>query len=379
MNRPKLCRVVTISHAFRELIKGQMAYMNQHFEVVGIANDLGSLEEVAKDEGVRVIDVKMERKVALWQDIKSLIALYRTFRRERPYIVHANTPKASLLSMVAGWMAGVPHRIYTVTGLRFETTTGIKRLILKNIERITTLCATKVIPEGDGVRNTLRRERITRKPLEKILNGNINGIDLTHFDRTDEVMSRAEVLRREGIFTYIFVGRMVKDKGVNEIVAAFDRLSRERSDVRLLLVGRFEEDLDPLLPESRECIERNKQIEFVGYQSDVRPYLAASDVLLLPSYREGFPNVVIQAGAMGLPSIVSDISGCNEIIIDHKNGIIIPKQDSEALYNAMCRLASETELTRLLAASARELVATRYAQSEVWRATLDMYNSLPEK
>ena len=379
MSQKKICRVVTISHAFRELIKGQMAYMNQHFEVVGIANDLGSLEEVAKDEGVRVIDVKMERKVALWQDIKSLIALYRTFRRERPYIVHANTPKASLLSMVAGWMAGVPHRIYTVTGLRFETTTGIKRLILKNIERITTLCATKVIPEGDGVCNTLRRERTTRKPLEKILNGNINGIDLTHFDRTDEVMSRAEVLRREGIFTYIFVGRMVKDKGVNEIVAAFDRLSRERSDVRLLLVGRFEDDLDPLLPESRECIERNKQIEFVGYQSDVRPYLAASDVLLLPSYREGFPNVVIQAGAMGLPSIVSDISGCNEIIIDHKNGIIIPKQDSEALYNAMRRLASETELTRLLAASARGLVATRYAQSEVWRATLDMYNSLPEK
>ena len=371
--------MVTISHAFRELIKGQMAYMNQHFEVVGIANDLGSLEEVAKDEGVRVIDVKMERKVALWQDIKSLIALYRIFRRERPYIVHANTPKASLLSMVAGWMAGVPHRIYTVTGLRFETTTGIKRLILKNIERITTLCATKVIPEGDGVRNTLRCERITRKPLEKILNGNINGIDLTHFDRTDEVMSRAEVLRREGIFTYIFVGRMVKDKGVNEIVAAFDRLSRERSDVRLLLVGRFEDDLDPLLPESRECIERNKQIELVGYQSDVRPYLAASDVLLLPSYREGFPNVVIQAGAMGLPSIVSDISGCNEIIIDHKNGIIIPKQDSEALYNAMRRLASEPKLTRLLAASARELVTTRYAQSEVWRATLDMYNSLPEK
>lgn len=374
----KLMRVVTISHAFKELIRGQMAYLDQHFEVVGVASDVGSLDEVGKAEGVRVVNVDMAREISLWRDVKSLVALYRLFRREKPYIVHANTPKASLLSMVAAWAARVPHRIYTVTGLRFETTRGILRCVLKTMERITCLCATKIIPEGDGVRDTLRRERITRKPLQKILNGNINGIDLTHFDRTPEVEQRARELRRADMFSFVFVGRMVKDKGMNELVAAFERLSRVREDVRLVLVGRFE-DIDPLLPETVQLIERNERIVMAGYQNDVRPYLAASDVLVLPSYREGFPNVVIQAGAMGLPSIVTDISGSNEIILDNKNGVIVPKQDADALYEAMLRLCTETQTTTRLGSEARSMVAARYSQAELWKAILEMYESLPKK
>lgn len=374
----KLMRVVTISHAFKELIRGQMAYLNQHFEVVGVASDVGSLDEVGEAEGVRVVNVDMAREISLWRDVKSLVALYRLFRREKPYIVHANTPKASLLSMVAAWAARVPHRLYTVTGLRFETTRGILRCVLKTMERITCLCATKIIPEGDGVRDTLRREHITRKPLQKILNGNINGIDLTHFDRTPEVEERARELRQADMFSFVFVGRMVKDKGMNELVAAFERLSHVREDVRLMLVGRFE-DIDPLLPETVQLIERNERIVMAGYQSDVRPYLAASDVLVLPSYREGFPNVVIQAGAMGLPSIVTDISGSNEIILDNKNGVIVPKQDADALYEAMLRLCTETQTTTLLGSEARSMVAARYSQAELWKAILEMYESLPEK
>ena len=374
----KLMRVVTISHAFKELIRGQMAYLDQHFEVVGVASDVGSLDEVGEAEGVRVVNVDMAREISLWRDVKSLVALYRLFRREKPYIVHANTPKASLLSMVAAWAARVPHRLYTVTGLRFETTRGILRCVLKTMERITCLCATKIIPEGDGVRDTLRREHITRKPLQKILNGNINGIDLTHFDRTPEVEQRARELRRADMFSFVFVGRMVKDKGMNELVAAFERLSRVREDVRLVLVGRFE-NIDPLLPETVQLIERNERIVMAGYQSDVRPYLAASDVLVLPSYREGFPNVVIQAGAMGLPSIVTDISGSNEIILDNKNGVIIPKQDADALYEAMLRLCTETQTTTRLGSEARSMVAARYSQAELWKAILEMYESLPEK
>lgn len=374
----KLMRVVTISHAFKELIRGQMAYLDQHFEVVGVASDVGSLDEVGEAEGVRVVNVDMAREISLWRDVKSLVALYRLFRREKPYIVHANTPKASLLSMVAAWAARVPHRLYTVTGLRFETTRGILRCVLKTMERITCLCATKIIPEGDGVRDTLRRERITRKPLQKILNGNINGIDLTHFDRTPEVEERARELRQTDMFSFVFVGRMVKDKGMNELVAAFERLSRVREDVRLVLVGRFE-NIDPLLPETVQLIERNERIVMAGYQSDVRPYLAASDVLVLPSYREGFPNVVIQAGAMGLPSIVTDISGSNEIILDNKNGVIVPKQDGDALYEAMLRLCTETQTTTRLGSEARSMVAARYSQAELWKAILEMYESLPEK
>lgn len=372
----KLFRLNTIDGSLG-MLRGQLKFLNQEFEVVAVADDSGVLAEVAEREGVRTIGVPMHREISLAADCRSLVALYKLFRRERPYIVHANTPKASLLSMVAAWATRVPHRIYTVTGLRFETTHGVLRFILKTMERITCLCATKVIPEGDGVKATLLREHITRKPMEKIHNGNINGIDLEHYDCTEQVMTRAAEIRNGSEdFTFIFIGRMVRDKGINELVAAFDRLNREFPATKLLLVGKFEDELDPVLPETKQMIEKNPKIEFAGYQNDVRPYFAAADVAVLPSYREGFPNVVIQAGAMGLAQIVTDINGCNEVVVDGRNGLIVPKQNEEALYEAMRKLATDRDLTSQMAASARELITSRYRQQDVWEATLKMYKSL---
>lgn len=372
----KLFRLNTIDWSLG-MLRGQLRFLNQEFEVVAVADDSGELAKVAEREGIRTIGVPMRREISLAADCRSLVALYKLFRRERPYIVHSNTPKASLLSMVAAWAARVPHRIYLVTGLRFETTHGLLRFILKTMERITCLCATKVIPEGDGVKETLRREHITRKPLQKIHHGNINGIDLEHFARTPEVMQRAAEIRNGSEdFTFIFIGRMVRDKGINELVAAFDRLNRDMPDTKLLLVGKFEDELDPVLPVTKQIIENNPKIEFAGYQNDVRPFLVASDVAVLPSYREGFPNVVIQAGAMGLAQIVTDINGCNEVVIEGQNGVIIPKQNEQALYDAMRRLATDRELTARMAASARELIATRYRQEDVWAELLKMYKSL---
>ncbi|MBQ5679540.1 MAG: glycosyltransferase family 4 protein [Rikenellaceae bacterium] len=372
----KLFRLNTIDWSLN-MLRGQLEFLNREFEVVAVADDSGVLQEVAEREGVRTIAVPMRREISIAADCRSLVALYKLFRRERPHIVHSNTPKASLLSMVAAWAARVPHRIYLVTGLRFETTHGILRFILKTMERITCLCATKVIPEGDGVKDTLRRENITRKPLQKIHHGNINGIDLEHYARTPEVVQRATEIRDGSEdFTFIFIGRMVRDKGINELVAAFDRLNREIPATKLLLVGKFEDELDPVLPETKQMIESNPKIEFAGYQNDVRPFLVASDVAVLPSYREGFPNVVIQAGAMGLAQIVTDINGCNEVVVDGRNGLIIPKQNEEALYEAMRRLATDRELTARMAASAREMVATRFRQEEVWDELLKMYKNL---
>lgn len=371
----KLYRLTTISCSFNELLRGQLRYLNNYFDVSAIAHDTGTLAEVATEQGVNTIAVTMARDIKPWQDLKSLARLYRLFRRGRPDIVHANTPKASLLAMVAAFAARVPHRIYTVTGLRFETTTGLKRLLLKSMERLTCACATKVIPEGEGVRATLLREGITRKSLHKIHNGNINGVDLDHFRCSEEVLLEADRLKTEE-FIFIFVGRIVRDKGIDELVEAFDRLSAHRSDVALHLVGRFEEELDPISPRTRQTIEHNARIRLCGYQRDVRPYIAAADILVLPSYREGFPNVVIQAGAMETPAIVSDISGCNEIIIDGQNGIIVPPRDAEALYRAMVRVVEHRTLTRQMAQRARAMVASRYDQRDVWRATLEMYRNL---
>ena len=377
MQKLKLLRLTTVDISLNSLLKGQLRYLSQYFEVVGVAADTGVLQQVSEREGVRVVDLPMHREISLWADCKSLWALVKLFRRERPDIVHANTPKASLLGMVAAVLCRVPNRIYTVTGLRFETTQGVLRFVLKTMERITCLCATKVIPEGDGVKSILLRERITRKPMQKILNGNINGVDLEWYDRTESVMQRASEVRGDSTdFTFVFIGRIVRDKGVNELVEAFSRLANERSDVRLMLVGRFEDDLDPLPQHTKKQIESNERISFVGYQSDVRPYLVASDVLVLPSYREGFPNVVLQAGAMGLPVIVTDVNGSDEAICSGVNGVIVPKYSSEVLYRAMSDMVSDRDATANMAAVAREMVASRFDQKDVWAALANMYKEL---
>ena len=373
----KIIRLTTADISLNSLIKGQLKYLSQEFEVVGVASDTGVLQKVGEREGVRVINVPMHREISLFADLKSLFGLIRLFKQERPDIVHSNTPKASLLGMIAAMLCRVPHRVYTVTGLRFETTHGIMRFVLKTMERITCLCATKVIPEGDGVKRALIRERITLKSMQKIHNGNINGVDLEWYNRTEEIEKSAEEIRgASNAFTFVFIGRIVRDKGIVELIEGFTRLSHERDDVKLRLVGRFEDKLDPLPAATREAIDNCDKIEFDGYQADVRPYLAASDVLVLPSYREGFPNVVLQAGAMGLPVIVTDVNGSDEVIEQGINGVIVPKYNSDALYDAMLTMVNEPEKTAKMAATARNIIVKKFDQQDVWTETLNMYKKL---
>ena len=221
----KLFRVTTVSLSLNTLLKGQLSFLNHYFDVTGIASgEKDELKEVSQRESVRTINIPMCRQIDMLTDLQALVVFIFLFIREKPHIVHANTPKASLLSMIAAWITRVPHRVYTVTGLRFETATGNLRRLLVIMEKITCWCATKVIPEGEGVKRTLIREKITNKPLKVILHGNINGIDVQHFNRTQHVELLASEIREEGKFTFCFVGRIVKDKGINELVLAFVRL-----------------------------------------------------------------------------------------------------------------------------------------------------------
>lgn len=379
----KLIRITTIASSLRTLLKGQLHYLNAHFEVIAVSSNFTDLLKVKKQEHIDVYPIEMRREISIWADLKSLFNLIKYFRRVRPYIVHANTPKASLLSMIAAKLTGVPHRVYTVTGLRFETTSGLFRKLLIAMERITCACATRVIPEGEGVKNTLIREQITKKPLEVIHYGNINGIDTTYFS-ADSISESKDELRlshyiQSSDFVFIFVGRMVGDKGINELVEAFKQLHKTHSSAKLLLVGPIEAELDPLRNETIQEIENNRNIIAVGYQNDVRPFFKMADALVFPSYREGFPNVVMQAGAMGLPSIVSDINGCNEIIINKENGLIIPKKNVTELHDAMKLFLDDSELLTILTENSRKLIQSRYEQKEVWQAILKMYQSLEDK
>ena len=357
------------------LLSGQLKFLSGGMDITLVSKDTGFLEAFANKEGVSFHRVDMARQIAPWTDLKSLWHLYRYFRKTKPDIVHANTPKGALLGMLAAKMALVPHRLYNVNGLRFETATGLLRKLLVSMERIACACSTKVIPQSLGVAEVLRNERITSKPLKVIHNGG-NGVNLNYFNpKTPQVIADCERLRHDGV-TFVFVGRIVGDKGVNELVRAFSRLSRDNKDVKLLLLGSYEETLDPVSGDTHTEIEHNPQIEFVGYQNDVRPWLLASDVLVLPSYREGFPNVVLQAGAMGLPCIVTDANGCKDVIINMYNGLIIKKRDSQGLYEAMKTLAGDSVLRQQMASVARKEVENRFNQQDVWAAILEMYNAL---
>ncbi len=375
----KLIRTSTVPGSLNTFCRGLLRELREQggYEVVAVSSPGDALREIEEREGVRTVAVPMERHISPLRDLKSLLGLISVFRKEKPTMVHSMTPKAGLLSMMAAWFCRVPVRVHTFTGLVFPTATGLTQKILILTDRITCACATHIVPEGEGVKNDLANYRITKKPLKVLGHGNVRGIDLDHFDpQRNEVQTGAAQIRKPDIFTFVFVGRLVRDKGINELVEAFGRLNKERPDTRLLLVGRQEPELDPLKPETLAAIDRDKNIEAVGQQSDVRPWLAASDVFVFPSYREGFPNVVIEAGAMGLPSIVTDINGSREIIIEGCNGTIIPPRDANTLYQAMKSFVEQPDKRTQMASNARPLVASRYEQSYVHRCLKEYYREI---
>lgn len=350
--------------------------LNERYEVIALSSPDEYLDNVRQREGVRCIEVPMERQISLFKDIVSLWRLYRIFLKERPHMVHSLTPKAGLLCMAAGWLARVPVRIHTFTGLVFPTARGLKKQILMATDRLTCACATHIIPEGEGVKNDLLNNGITNNPLKVLGYGNIRGIDL---DVYNPDLVEAQQLPDDEVtapsVTFISVGRLVGDKGINELVEAFVRLNGECSNSRLILVGPEEQNLDPLRLETLNAIKTNSSIHAVGFQKDIRPWMKSSDVAILASYREGFPNVVIEAGAMGLPQIVTDINGAREIVVDGENGLIVPPHDADSLYRAMKRLMSAEERSKL-SDKAREMIATRFEQGFVRKCLYDFYSEV---
>lgn len=380
----KLIRTSTVPMSLDKLLSGQLRFLNEYYNTLAVSSDINSLNKVAVKEGIDVAEVNMSRQISLIKDLKALWNLFRLFKKEKPLIVHSITPKAGLLSMLAAKFSGVPIRIHTFTGLVFPTKTGLFKRLLIAADWLLCRCATNVYPEGIGVMNDLISYKITSKPLKVLANGNINGIDTAYFNPNIYSEEQNTNLRNdlnigEQDFVFIFVGRLVGDKGINELVAAFNSMCTEYSNTKLLFVGEQEQKLDPLSEKTIALIKTNKSIISVGYQDDVRPYFSISDILVFPSYREGFPNVVMQAGAMGLPSIVTDINGCNEIIIEGANGTIIPPKNIELLEKKMVQLMIDSEYAKRLAKNARQMIIDRYKREFVWKALLDEYKSLEKR
>lgn len=378
--KPKFFITTTVARTLF-FFKGQPRLWKQDFEVTAIAAEEDRLKEFALAEGIGYNYMPMHREISLWSDFVCLLRFIWFFIKERPYIVHGNTPKASFLSMVAAWITRRPVRIYMCHGLRYQGTQGKLHKLLMTMERISCFCATHVFCVSQGVADIMVKDGLCKKKKINVVGyGSAGGVDLDKYNpNIVDTTVRQDLNIPDKAFVFIFVGRIVKDKGINELVVAFDRLSMSFPFLHLILVGPIEKDLDPVDDKTEILISINKQIHTVGRQNDVRPYLKAADAFVLPSYREGFGMVLIEAGAMGLPCITTNITGCNEIIVPGVNGEIVEPRDADALYDVMNIWVEDKTYVANMALNARPMIINRYDCQKVWKLYYNEYKRLLEK
>lgn len=376
--RQRLLIVTTVPETLAVILQGQPQFLNQHFDVA-LATSQGPELDALMSEGVPVHVVNMARGINPIKDLVSIWNMVRLLRCVRPDVVHSFTPKAGLVAMLAGWFCKVPVHVHTFTGLIWPTAKGWRQKLLMMVDRLLCDCATHVLPEGQGVKLDMLRGKITHKPLQVIGYGNIAGVDAAHFSRAAHGLAMLADELRENIgiqthdFVYAFVGRMNRDKGLDELLAAFMALP---NNCRLLIVGAVDH-VSPISAQAMDLLQNHQRVHWLGFQHDIRPALMLAHVLVLPSYREGLPNVLLQAGAMALPAIATDIGGCNDVIEQGLNGWLVQPADALSLQNAMQSACDATPQERCsMGQVARARILERFERHGHWRRMLAFYRAL---
>ena len=356
-------------------LHGQPEYFqNAGFEVTVLCPEKRSGEwEVARPENVRVLEIPMEREIVPVRDIRCAWQLLRILRALRPSITNVGTPKAGLLGGFAAWLTRVPCRFYTLHGLRFETTTGLRRKVLVLLERLACSFAHRVVCVSHSVREKAIASGLVDHDRALIFGaGSCNGVDVARFAPTPQRIQRAAELRNQfkiplGAPVALFVGRLTWDKGISELLEAFLQLEHRFSDLRLLLVGSFE-DGDPLPADIRKRLEAHQRVILAGPVNDPAPYYALADVLVLPSHREGLPTVVLEGHAAGKPVIGAAATGIVDLLTDGETGLLFPVGDASALANAIARLIDDKALAKKLALAGQQQVKRKFRQELIWAA-----------
>ena len=380
--RPRLLFVVSSSLAVGYL-QGQLQYFqNKGFDVTVLAPKTRKGEwEVPRPEGIPFLEVPMEQEIAPLRDLASLWRLWCTFRKLRPVVSNVGTPKAGLLGGIAAWLNRVPCRIYTLHGLRFETTKGLKRRILIYAERLACYFAHRVICVSESVREKAIAAGLASPKRMAVLGpGSCNGVDASRFAATPELMSRAAELRCQlGIPpeapVVAFVGRLTRDKGIPELMEAFLRLDKQFPDLHLLLVGCFQNG-DPVPADTRRCVETHPRVIFAGAVQDTAAYYAIADVVVLPSHREGLPMVVLEAHAAGKPVVGAAATGIVNIVLNGETGLLFPVGDAQALATALAKVIADKSLARKLGAAGQDRVKREFQQERIWEALYREYLEL---
>jgi glycosyltransferase involved in cell wall biosynthesis len=380
---PKLIRVTTVPMALKHLLAGQMRYMKENgFDVIMVSADGKERNDVLKNEGCPHIIIPMTRQITPFTDLKSLWQLYRFFRKEKPGIVHSHTPKAGLLAMLAAKFAGVKIRIHTVAGLRFRTAAGFTRRILIMMEKLTAGAATHIWPNSFSLLHIIKENRLaTETKLNVIAAGSSNGINLSRYSINNLNPGTLEEIKQKIGYnpanTYLLsAGRIVTDKGINELLKVFSELYVENSNLRLVLLGSFEEELDPINNEAKKILKEHPGIIHVNWSNEVEYYMQVSYLLVHPSYREGFPNVLLQAGAMGCPVVCSAIEGNVDIVEDQRTGLLFMVKNEADLKEKLKFAITHPELMKQYAAELRKEIEQNFDQRIVHQAIREKYIEL---
>lgn len=376
---PHVVHVLTVPESLL-FLRGQLRWMKERgysFDVVTSPGE--GIEDFEAAEGVKVHPLSMPRAITPWRDLVTVTRMASLLRRLRPDLVHAHTPKGGLLGMLAARAAGVGPRVYHLRGLALATATGAKRRLLELTEKTSCSFATRIICNA----HSLRREVVqlglcAPDKIEVPLAGSGNGVDSAHrFNPAKLPVETRALVRQElaippAALVVGFVARLVRDKGVIELAQAWKALREERPDAHLLAVGPFEAR-DPVPPEVRRALERDDRVHLCGWRKDLARLYSAMDLVVLPTYREGFPNVPLEAAAMRLPVVATRISGCVDAVEEDKTGLLVEPRDANALLAAVRRYASDPALRRAHGEAGRHRVETLFVRERIWEAIENVY------
>jgi glycosyltransferase involved in cell wall biosynthesis len=334
------------------------------------------LEQTARTEQADAFAIPMERGISPFRDVVALIRIWRLLRRLKPDIVEFSTPKAGLLGILAARFCGIPVRIYLLRGLKLETSRGLRRLLLLWAERVASGSANTVVCNSRSLRKQALEIGIA--PASKLVllgEGSSNGVNLARF-----APRRSTVRKQFGIphdaRVIGFSGRLTEDKGLPELLEAFAVILRHAPDAYLLLVGWFDAAEDALKCGVRARIEGHPRIICTGYVVDTAPYYRVMDLMVLPSWREGFPNVVLEAAATGVPVIATQCTGSCDAVVPGVTGLLVPIGSPEAIYEAVLSLFDDPDRCKQMSAAARTWVAENYEDRKVLGMAVAFYTSL---